>query len=403
MHGTPCRSYIEIGVSDGTRCTTRQLRERGWAGLLLGSGPVNTSINLHTAAPTGDTIVRFLMQHSAPREPDLLAIYATLHTFWVLHAALQSGCRPRVIAAEINRNFHPADAFVAPHAPHSHWDGSTVFGASAGAFDVLFEQFGYATLAINQAQGTVFAVHKDAVGDERLMTMAKITAGVTATPLCQAAHTCNGDSRWLEVTKKAAVMMRLPRADWYNTLPAWTVRCERVTRPLGADQVQWGTPGPAEWLPTFEPGVVALLPCLPLADVAAVGAAMVAAQSGPPNNGTAEPPAASDGTNGTVCASCNAATRRGCCMPWPWTGQTVAMHAGVRAAARGGGVGRAQAEVPSGCLCRGQQLVRDAPVQPVLRRRHHRHHLRLYPHSRQVRPPPCCRPAFVLICHSRRM
>ena len=278
---------------------TRQLREAGWTGALLGSGEPDSSINLISAAPTCDDVLPLLEQANAPATPDVLAVSCGLHTFWVLQAALQHGYRPRVLVAQVNRNFHPTDTFVAPHSPEAEWDDSTVLSAAAGAFDALFEAFGYATVAINQEQEHIFAIIKEAVneapgsgaedgaeaadGGERLLSMEQVTAGITGTELCAATHTCSGDSEWLQVTPEAAASLAQPRDAWYSSLPSWAVRCVSTSH-----QVQWGVQGTAESLPDFAPGVLPLLPCLPVAGVTALAQRIVAAQSGPRRESAAD-------------------------------------------------------------------------------------------------------------------
>lgn len=284
----PCRTFIEIGVSDSNPGVTRHLQEDGWTGILLGSIATNPPGNLTPVQATGDNVVPLLQQATAATTPDVLAVHADAHTFWVLQAALQGGYRPRIITTQINHNFHPADTFVAPHTPETPWNGSTVFGAAAGAFDMLFEQFGYSTVAINQAQDSIFAVNKAAVGQERLFSMAELVAGLTEAPLCQAAYSCTGDSTWLQLTAELAPRLGQPRAGWYDALPAWSIRCMPVERSWGSNQAQLGVVGGPEALPAFLPGVVVLLPCLPIPQVMAVANQMIAAQTGQQRIGVAE-------------------------------------------------------------------------------------------------------------------
>lgn len=292
---------MEIGVTDGAGRATRSLHERGWTGLLLGSGAANAPLNLHTASATGDSAASLLQEHDAPHAFDLLVVHADHHTFWVLHAALQAGYRPRVIAAQVNPHFHPADAVVPPHTPDGAADVVAAAGAAAGALDVLLENLGYTTVAINQAARTVFAVSAATVGEGRLLPMSQIAAGAATVSLCQNAGSCGGDTEWLHVDSSMAQMLRLPRIEWYHALGKLRVRCMEAESPGGRREVRWAAPADAGEVPGFHPGVAALLPCLPVVETTALASDMVAAQSGGRRNGNADQAAATANVTVRAC------------------------------------------------------------------------------------------------------
>lgn len=269
---------MELGATDGVSGATSSLLARGWTDL-LGSGAANTTSNLHAASPTGDSVTSLLQEHDTPPAFDLLAVHAGHHTFWVLHAALQAGYHPRVIAAQVNPHFHPADVVVPPHTPDAA-DDVAAAGAAAGALDVLLENLGYTTVAINQAARTVFAVSTGTVGAGRLLPMSQIAAGVASESLCQNAGSCGGVTEWLQVDASAAQTLQTPRSEWYDSARKLGVRCMEAQTPGGNREVRWGAPAGAGEVPDFLPGVAALLPCLPVADATSLATKMVAAQSG---------------------------------------------------------------------------------------------------------------------------
>eukprot|EP00892_Ulva_mutabilis_P002466 jgi/Ulvmu1/1221/UM109_0019.1 len=319
------RTFLELGVTGSSSSASRNLLDQGWTGLMLGSAPADPALSLVTETPNADTIVKTLQKHSTPAGVDLLAVHIDVSTFWVLQAMLQAGYQPQVIVAEINRNFHPTDTLVAPYDANQKWDGTTRFGAAAGAFDMLFEQLGYRTIAIDQYQANVYAVSAAAVGQPRLLSMAEITAGITQeqAPLCQGAQNCAGEAEWLEIDANVAPMLRMPRSQWYGQLPKWTVRCVPVTRAAGSNQVQVGVLAGTRPLPEYHPGVLSLVPCGRVADTTALADVIVAAQAGPARNGSGETAA----TPGNETAECQqhaevVAQRRECVLSAFATGST---------------------------------------------------------------------------------
>lgn len=273
----------------------------------MGSGQADPEINLKPETPNADNVISILDKHSTPLRFDQLTLHLDLDTFWVLQAMLQGGFQPRVIAARINRNFHPGDTLVAPYDAKQKFQGTTHFGAAAGAFDALFEQVGFRTVAIDQAQGNVYAVGAADAGQPRLLSMAEVAAGVVTVPLCQGEQTCSGKAEeWLDIDANAAPMLGMPRKDWYSALPRWTVQCVPVTRAVGSNQMLVGVRAGAGALREYHAGVLSLVPCGRVADNTALADVIVAAQAGAPRNGSGE--AAADAGNGTVrLVSCSAA------------------------------------------------------------------------------------------------
>ena len=151
----------------------------------------------------------------------------------------------------------------------------------------------------NLETDSIFAVNAAVVGQQRLFSMDELIAGLTEVPLCQAAHSCNGDSTWLQLMADVAPQLQLPRTKWYDALLTWSVRCMPIERFWGSNQVQWGVLGGPEGLPSFLPGVVSLLPCLPIAQTLSVANAMVATQTGQQRK--EDSGLVNAAVNGTVC------------------------------------------------------------------------------------------------------
>ncbi|GAX72869.1 hypothetical protein CEUSTIGMA_g324.t1 [Chlamydomonas eustigma] len=175
---TTNKYFVELGVSDGSQCTTRWLREsKGWSGLMLDGSHSNLSINLQPEFMTSKNIDTLLNKHRVPMHFDHMTVDIDLNTFWVLHAVLAAGFRPRFVAAEINRNF-PSErqAFVTLNLPEGTWDaldmigghratgGTCYFGASPLAMARMMQHFGYWPLVFDKYAINLFFVHASVVG-----------------------------------------------------------------------------------------------------------------------------------------------------------------------------------------------------------------------------------------------
>lgn len=243
--GGGCRYYVEFGVEDGAECTTRHLREDGWRGLMMDGGFFRPEINLQQEFFNAEGIAWQFNKHSVPQRFDHLTIDIDQNTFWVLHAILIAGFRPRLIVAEINRNFHFNDTMVVPYDYHQMWiHTSLVFGAGPGAFDKLFEAFGYHTVAMDQDQVNIFAVHSCEVGAERLFSSDELVQGLQRVGPCAGIHTC-GDGEFREMTAEVEGMLTRPHYEWIDKMPRWWVACsEPPTQPDPARTVRLMTGKP---------------------------------------------------------------------------------------------------------------------------------------------------------------
>jgi len=159
--GTTNKLAVEFGAENGTEVNSRQLWEQhGWRGVLLDGDNENLSLHpnasLHQAFITPHNIASLLTKHGVPNEFDLLSVDLDYNDFWVLQRILRS-FSPRIIVAEINRNFGPGESFTVPMNASLHWTGRIVqgfphgtgyFGMSAGALDKLATSRGYTLIYV---------------------------------------------------------------------------------------------------------------------------------------------------------------------------------------------------------------------------------------------------------------
>ena len=136
-----------------------------------------------TAAGAADT----LRSYANARSFDHLTASAGGHNFWVLHALLLDGFRPRVIAAKINRALPPYDALaVDPAAPPDIAPLGAYFGASLYAYKLLFDAFGYALLGIDTSGANAYAVQQSELSAAPLSYEEVLAAPRRAGRLCWA-------------------------------------------------------------------------------------------------------------------------------------------------------------------------------------------------------------------------
>ncbi|KIZ07535.1 hypothetical protein MNEG_0424 [Monoraphidium neglectum] len=116
------KDYVEFGTEDASECTTRYLRTQGWTGLLMDGSHENADINLHTEYMRSENIVDLFKKYNVSHPVfDHLTADIDLNTFWVLRAILDAGYRPRSVAIEYNRNFHPNQAYTTLDMPQEVW------------------------------------------------------------------------------------------------------------------------------------------------------------------------------------------------------------------------------------------------------------------------------------------
>ena len=109
--------FVELGAGEctgtpGRECTTRLLRERGWAGLAVDAEHETETVTRATLA--SGTVAQLLRGHGVPRDLDLLVVDLDYGTYWVLRAALRAGFRPAVVDVEINPVLWPELRLTVP-------------------------------------------------------------------------------------------------------------------------------------------------------------------------------------------------------------------------------------------------------------------------------------------------
>jgi len=176
--GSPTKTFLEIGVGDGSENNTTALLAQGWRGWWIdgdSSGcasirqrlqsmpSIGKRLTLHEGLVAPATIQALLQQLSVPREVDLFSLDIDQDTYHIW-AALDD-FRPRVIVVEYNGALPPGIAWIHPYESGRTWDGTQAFGASLKAFEILGRRRGYSLVGCELLGANAFFVREDLVGD----------------------------------------------------------------------------------------------------------------------------------------------------------------------------------------------------------------------------------------------
>lgn len=151
---------VEFGAGNGLELSnTRNLAESGW------------TVDLYDGDPQGSTEVKRAWIDMAwasepvPQSCNFLSIDIDGIDYWILDALLEAWQRdgydiPDLVIAEYNP-IHPRDLAVTIPLDEGHrWDGTTWYGASLAAFELLAAKHGY-TMIRTHAGINAFLLRND--------------------------------------------------------------------------------------------------------------------------------------------------------------------------------------------------------------------------------------------------
>ncbi|MEP6506592.1 MAG: hypothetical protein ABJC63_00090 [Gemmatimonadales bacterium] len=176
--GSPNRTFLEIGVGDGSETNTTFLLALGWSGWWIEASHHDCSavstrlrempslasrLKLRQGIATPDNVMSLLREMGVPDEVDLFSLDIDLNTYH-LWAALGE-LRPRVVIVEYNAAIPPDQSWIHPFEPGRDWDHSQAFGASLKAYELLGRKLGYSLVGCDLAGINAFFVREDLVGD----------------------------------------------------------------------------------------------------------------------------------------------------------------------------------------------------------------------------------------------
>lgn len=175
--GVTNRYFIEFGVGDGLENCTTYLLLQEWSGLWIdGSAYCHEQIQVNLrpfleskqlqslySFITAENIESLFASQGVPEEFDFLSIDIDRNDYWVWEAIQRY--RPRVVAIEYNASFKQTVSCVIPYDGSAIWNGTSYFGASLKALELLGRKKGYALVGCNFTGVTAFFVRGDCLGD----------------------------------------------------------------------------------------------------------------------------------------------------------------------------------------------------------------------------------------------
>ncbi len=185
--GAGSRTFVEIGIGDGLENNTRLLLEQGWRGVWLDGGKQGTdeagrrfgefvtdgALTVTNAYITCDNVDALLDEAGVPPRIDFLSLDIDRNTSHVWRA-LRRRCR--VACIEYNASLPAATALEVPYDANGFWEGSTWFGASLKALELI------------GAEKTMHLVGCDLLGFNAFFVDAEETAGRFRAPFTAEAH-----------------------------------------------------------------------------------------------------------------------------------------------------------------------------------------------------------------------
>ena len=175
--GESNRVFVELGVGGGLENNTAFLLAQGWSGVWLEGDRKNCDsirsgfagemrdgrLKLIEAAAAVENIAELLLGSFTAPEFDLLSIDLDRNTYHIW-AALDA-LRPRVAIIEYNALFPSDLVWIAEYDSSKWWNGTSYFGASLKALEILGARMGYALVGCDIAGANAFFVRSDLCGD----------------------------------------------------------------------------------------------------------------------------------------------------------------------------------------------------------------------------------------------
>jgi hypothetical protein len=168
--GNLARTFVELGVGDGTENNTLILAARGWRGMWFGgqdlsyqlAGAFQNRLEFNKVWITRQSLeTEVLPKIRLLGELDVLSLDLDGNDWYFCKQLLESGTRPKLWIQEYNAMF-PSDVnWCIPYDALHTWDVSSYFGASLLAYVDLFEEYGYRLVVCNVTGVNAFFVRND--------------------------------------------------------------------------------------------------------------------------------------------------------------------------------------------------------------------------------------------------
>jgi hypothetical protein len=172
--GVTTKTFLEIGVGDGSENNTTALLAAGWSGWWIEGNPQDcrsisqqltempklaARLKLRESYVQPHNITKLLGDLGVPSEVDLFSLDIDLNTYHIW-AALEK-FRPRVVVVEYNAGISPEVAWIHPFEPNGVWDITQAQGASLKAYELLGRKQGYSLVGCDITGANAFFVRDD--------------------------------------------------------------------------------------------------------------------------------------------------------------------------------------------------------------------------------------------------
>jgi hypothetical protein len=160
------KSFVEIGIQDGTECNTLALLLKGWRGVWiegsdvhckkiandLGSGSFPGKLNVVNSFITAENItalMRDAMKFLKVDQLDFFSLDIDGNDYYIAEKLFIDNVRPKVFCVEYNGKFPPPIKVKIKYNPNQVWDRSEYQGASLQQFADMFQSNNYSLLCCN--------------------------------------------------------------------------------------------------------------------------------------------------------------------------------------------------------------------------------------------------------------
>ena len=174
--GAVDRTFVEVGVGDGTENNTAFLLSQGWKGFWIdGDKSFENTLSRRHDLPEGvlksarsfvsrENIAGALESLGVPTSFDFLSLDIDQNTYYLWEGL--GAFRPRVVVVEYNASIPAEVDWKVRYDPGRFWDGSHNFGASLKAFEGLGRRLGYSLVGCDINGVNAFFVRDDCLGDK---------------------------------------------------------------------------------------------------------------------------------------------------------------------------------------------------------------------------------------------
>ena len=152
------RFLVDIGAGDGrTMSNTRALLDDGWTGARFDLEDVPAE-GVMGVRVTAENVEDILGDRGVPDGFDFLSLDVDGVDWWVMRAILRAGFVPRVVCVEINATIPRVPPATILYNPDHRFDDCNYYGASLGAWDLLFNARGYRLVHVQKNLNAFYAL-----------------------------------------------------------------------------------------------------------------------------------------------------------------------------------------------------------------------------------------------------